>query len=198
MASIKTSNNTSNTSDKLHEFYMNYSSQLDEINNNKETILYPQFNRYLDLERHMKRNNEYFDIHGKFPPIIEAMFYSKKRRRLEKKYYVELINLHILNDELDKKNKNLRKKKNNIGSSFIHEYSKLQKITNKNKKQLELETCSICFDNHKINKMITTCCGHHFGRMCFAKYIDLNFDNHNDIVCPLCRNDNLEYFTKYH
>ena len=99
---------------------------------------------------------------------------------------------------LNKKEVAVNKKIDKIGSTFIHEYTKLQKITNKNKKQLELETCSICFDNHKINKMITTCCGHHFGRMCFAHYIDVNYENTNDIVCPLCRNDNLEYFIKYH
>ena len=191
------SNETLNTSDKLHEFYMNYSSQMDEIYN-KRRNLEPQFNHYLKLERHMKRNDEYFEIHGEYPPRIEEMFHSKKRRRLENKYEVELANLRSLYRELGKENKKISKKTDNIGSTFIHEYTKLQKITNKNKKHLELETCSICFDNHKINKMITTCCGHHFGRMCFAHYIDVNYENSNDIVCPLCRNDNLEYFTKYH
>ena len=198
MTSTKISNKTSNTYDKIHELNMKYDAQLDELYDNKKTNLYPQFNHYLDLERHCKRVEEYYEIHGEYPPRIDAMFHSKKRRRLENKYYVELMNLHLQLDELGKKRDKLYKKTDNIGISFIHEYSKLQKITNKNKKQLERDICSICCDSHKFNKMITTCCGHHFGTYCFSKYIDVNYDKNNDIVCPLCRNDNLEYFIKYH
>ena len=198
MISTKISNKTSNTYDKIHELNMKYDAQLDELYDNKNTNLYPQFHHYLDLERYYKRADEYYEIHGEYPPRIDAMFHSKKRRKLENKYYVELMNLHLQLDELRKKSDKLDKKKDNIGSSFIHENSKLHKITNKNKKQLERDTCSSCCDSHKFNKMITTCCGHHFGTYCFAKYIDVNYDNNNDIVCPLCRNDNLEYFIKYH
>jgi len=188
---------TSTTYDKVHELNMNYSSQSDEVSN-KRTNLESQLNHYLKLERHMKQADEYYEIHGEYPPTIEAMFHSKKRRRLENKYEVELANLRSLYRELKKKDGKLDKKIDNIGITFIQENSKLQKITNKNKKQLEHNTCSICFDNHKINKMITTCCGHHFGTYCFSKYIDMNYENDNDIVCPLCRNDHIKYFIKYH
>jgi hypothetical protein len=197
MTSNKTSNDTSTTDDKVHELNMKYYTQLDELYD-KTNNLYTQCGDYLHMERHYKRGKEYYEIHGEYPPIIDAMIHSKKRRKLENKYYVELMNLHLQLDELHKKSDKLEKKKDNIGVSFIHENSKLQKITNKNKKQLQRDTCSICCDTHKINKMITTCCGHHFGTYCFSKYIDINYDNNNEIICPLCRNDKLEYFIKYH
>jgi hypothetical protein len=197
MNSNKTSNDTSTTDDKVHEFYMKCYAQLDEFND-KTNNLYTTMWSLLDMKRHYKRGEEYYEIHGEYPPIIDAMLHGKKRQRLVKKYFVELTNLELLRDELGKKSDKLEKITDNIGVSFIHENSKMQKITNKNKKQLQRDTCSICCDSHKINKMITTCCGHHFGTYCFAKYIDINYDNNNDIVCPLCRNDKLEYFIKYH
>jgi hypothetical protein len=194
MTSIK----TSNTYEKVHELKMSCYEKLDELYNNKQTNVYEHYNRYLDMERHMKRVDEYYKIHEEYPPLNHDMIHGKKRRRLVKKYFVELTKLQLLQDELKKKEDKLNKKIDKIGSSFIHKNIKLQKITNKNKKQLERESCSICFDNHKINKMITTCCGHHFGTYCFAHYIDVNYENKNEVVCPLCRNDNLEYFTKYY
>ncbi len=186
------------TYDKLYELDEKYYKKYEEARDNIINNIYPQFRRYLDLERDSKRSEEYYEIHGEYPPTNYAMLHGKKRRRLEKKYEVELANLRLLYHESEKKKDKLCKKSDNIGITFIHEYIKLQKITNKNKKKLERETCSICCDNHKINKMITTSCGHHFGTYCFAQYIDVNFDNDNDVVCPLCRNDNLESFTKYH
>ena len=143
----------STTDDKVHEFYMKCYAQLDDLYDNRRTNLYPQFHHYLDMERHYKRGEEYYEIHGEYPPIIDAMIHSKKRRKLENKYYVELMNLHLQLDELGKKSDKLEKITDNIGVSFIHENSKMQKITNKNKKQLERDTCSICCDSHKINKI---------------------------------------------
>ena len=93
MTSTKISNKTSNTYDKIHELKMKYDAQLDELYDNKNTNLYPQFNHYLDLERYYKRADEYYEIHGEYPPRIDAMFHSKKRRKLENKYYVELHRL---------------------------------------------------------------------------------------------------------
>lgn len=186
------------TYDKLYELDEKYYKKYEEARDNIINNIHPQFRRYLDLERNSKRSEEYYEIHGEYPQTNYAMLHGKKRRRLEKKYEVELANLRLLYHESEKQTDKLCKKWDNIGITFIHEYIKLQKITNKNKKKLERETCSICCDNHKINKMITTSCGHHFGTYCFAQYIDVNFDNDNDVVCPLCRNDNLESFTKYH
>lgn len=183
---------------KVYELDRKYFKKWEEARDNVINNIHPQFHRYLDLERNSKRSEEYYEIHGEYPPTNYAMLHGKKRRRLENKYEVELANVRLLYHESNKQRDKLRKKSDSIGITFIHEYIKLQKITNKNKKKLERETCSICCDNHKINKMITTCCGHHFGTYCFAQYIDVNFDKLNDIVCPLCRNDNLESFTKYH
>jgi hypothetical protein len=188
----------STTYDKIHDFHMSCYEKRDQLCNNRQTNVYTHFQRYLDMERHMKRADEYYEIHGKYPPNFYNVCHGKKRQRLENKYFVELTNLCLVKDELNKKIDEIYKITDNIGLSFIHENSKIQKITNKNKKQLERDTCSICCDTHKINKMITTCCGHHFGTYCFAKYIDMNYDNNNDIICPLCRNDKLEYFIKYH
>jgi hypothetical protein len=188
----------SDTYYKVYELDRKYFKKWEEARDNVINNIHSQFHRYLDLERDSKRSEEYYEIHGEYPPTNYAMLHGKKRRRLENKYEVELANLRLLFHESEKQRDKIRKKSDNIGITFIHEYSKLQKIKNKNKKKLERETCSICCDNHKINKMITTSCGHHFGTYCFAQYIDVNFDKLNDIVCPLCRNDNLESFTKYH
>jgi hypothetical protein len=186
------------TYDKVDEIYRECDEKWQQLYDNQKNNIYQKIFRYLDLERACKRDYEYYKIHGEYPPIDYAILHGKNRRRLEKKYEVELANLRLLIDESNKQKDKLCKKKDNIGITFIHEYIKLQKITNKNKKKLERETCSICCDNHKINKMITTCCGHHFGTYCFAQYIGVNYEKLNDIVCPLCRNDNLESFTKYH
>jgi hypothetical protein len=186
------------TYDKVYELDRKYFKKWEEARDNVINNIHSQFHRYLDLERYSKQREEYYEIHGEYPPTNYAMLHGKKRRRLENKYEVELANLRLLYHETEKQRDKIRKKSDNIGITFIHEYIKLQKITNKNKKKLERETCSICCDNHKINKMITTSCGHHFGTYCFAQYIDVNYEKLNDIVCPLCRNDNLESFTKYH
>jgi hypothetical protein len=186
------------TYDKVDKIYRECDEKWQQIYDNQKNNIYQKIFRYLDLEQACKRDYEYYKIHGEYPPIDYAMLHGKKRIILEKKYEVELANLRLLIDESNKQKDKLCKKKDNIGITFIHEYIKLQKITNKNKKQLQRETCSICCDNHKINKMITTSCGHHFGTYCFAQYVDVNYEKLNDIVCPLCRNDNLESFTKYH
>lgn len=188
----------SNTYNKVDEFYRECDEKWNQLYDNQKNNIYRKIYRYLDLEEACKRDYEYYKIHGEYPPLNYAILRGKKRIILENKYEVELANLRLLIDESNKQKDKLCKKKDNIGITFIHEYIKLQKITNKNKKKLERETCSICCDNHKINKMITTSCGHHFGTYCFAQYIDVNYDKSNDIVCPLCRNDNLESFTKYH
>lgn len=186
------------TYDKVDEIYRECHEKWEQLYDNQKNNIYRKIFRYLDLEEACKRDYEYYKIHGEYLPLNYAMLHGKKRIILEKKYEVELANLRLLIDESNKQKDKLCKKKDNIGITFIHEYIKLQKITNKNKKKLQRETCSICCENHKINKMITTSCGHHFGTYCFAQYIDVNYEKLNDIVCPLCRNDNLESFTKYH
>ena len=186
------------TYDKVDEFYDECCKKFDEVLKKIETNSFVPLYRLLGIEEYEKQRKEYFEIHGDYPPQDPKIINPKICRKMRKKYIVEITTIKLSQNELDKEHDKYLKKMNNIGISFIHEYIKLQKITNKNKKKLERETCSICCDNHKINKMITTSCGHHFGTYCFAQYIDVNYEKLNDIVCPLCRNDNLESFTKYH
>jgi len=96
-----TSNETSNTLDKVHELNMRCYEKWDELYNNRKTNVDTNFNRYLDMERHMKRIDEYYKIHEEYPPLNYDMLHGKKRQRLVKKYFVELTNLQLLADELE-------------------------------------------------------------------------------------------------
>ena len=65
-------------------------------------------------------------------------------------------------------------------------------ISKLQKRQLEREICSICCSEHNIKQLVTTNCGHTFGKCCFSNLLDYNYDNNIEIVCPCCRNDKIE------
>jgi hypothetical protein len=79
-----------------------------------------------------------------------------------------------------------------IGNVLVENNSKLVKITKTKEKKLEKEICGICCDNHKIKNIVTTCCGHTFGKCCFEKLLNYNLDNDVEISCPMCRKSNIE------
>jgi hypothetical protein len=79
-----------------------------------------------------------------------------------------------------------------IVNIFLKNNSKLVKITKTKEKKLEKEICGICCDNHKIKNIVTTCCGHTFGKCCFEKLLNYNWENVVEISCPMCRKSNIE------
>jgi hypothetical protein len=81
MTSTKISNKTSTTYDKIHDFHMSCYEKRDQLCNNRQTNVYTHFQRCLDMERHMKRAEEYYEIHGKYPPNFYNVCHGKKRQR---------------------------------------------------------------------------------------------------------------------
>uniref|UniRef100_A0A6C0HZ32 RING-type domain-containing protein n=1 Tax=viral metagenome TaxID=1070528 RepID=A0A6C0HZ32_9ZZZZ len=77
--------------------------------------------------------------------------------------------------------------------SINEKNSKIRHVTKKKAKIIEDNGCSICLDNHKITGMVTTSCGHTFGKSCFEKTMKFNYYENNTICCPLCRKNNLEF-----
>ena len=80
--------------------------------------------------------------------------------------------------------KKMEKKINNIGKSFIEENISKKILIRKK------TDCCLCLDHCK--HRILTNCGHEFGKLCFAKFLDSKYQKkEHNIVCPLCRSNNI-------
>ena len=110
---------------------------------------------------------------------------------------IDFIILHIKLNELKSRLRKLKKKEQQFYKLSSRGAFQIKKVSNKTKKVIEKEGCSICFDNHKIKYMFTTKCKHHFGDCCFGKYVEHKLENSNNINCPLCRNNNILPVVKY-
>jgi len=71
--------------------------------------------------------------------------------------------------------------------------SKTRYLTKAKSRWLEEQDCSICMDKHKITDIITTSCGHSFGKTCFEKLMHIQSKKNCAICCPLCRTCNLDF-----
>ena len=107
------------------------------------------------------------------------------------KYELEIALLDIQKDDIEKKMKSIWDEMEGL-FHITSQNSRLQKISKTQKHRLEKETCSICYDTHPITKSVTTSCGHTFGKCCFSKMIEHNYDNAVETVCPCCRNPTFE------
>ena len=159
------------------------------------------FNKYCDaaseiFEQKWKLLDPNFD-YEKFLNGEAKANYDDEFWQLRKKYVVELAIYDIRMKEMNRIADYYEKCVNNVGSTYIYQNSNKKKIRNKEKKILEKGTCGICFETHYIRHVITTKCGHHFGKYCLSKYIDYNYEKNLKIVCPMCRNEDLSNFTKY-
>jgi hypothetical protein len=67
----------------------------------------------------------------------------------------------------------------------------VRKVSCSRQKSLENTECCICMENHTINDLMTTCCGHTFGKSCFETVLRKKHNGDNDVTCPLCRNSNI-------
>lgn len=178
---------TGKTSATLHELFMK-DSALFEINNDKHSELFEH--KWKMLDKNYEENFERFKRGEKYDLCDDYLY-------LKKKYAVEVALLEIKMKEIDIISDKLEKRINNLGATFIHDNSSKKKIKNNKRKILEKEVCGICCENHEIKHIITTCCNHHFGKCCLAKYVNYNFDNYLEIICPMCRNDDITKLTKY-
>jgi hypothetical protein len=163
-------------------------SALFEINNDKHSELFEEKWKMLDTNHEenfaRSKRGEKFDL-------CDDYF------DLKKKYTVEVALLEIKMKEIDIICDKLEKRIYNLGATFIHDNSSKKKIKNNKRKILEKEVCGICCEKHELRQIITTACNHHFGKCCLAKYVTYNFDNYLEIICPMCRNDDITKLTKY-
>jgi len=111
---------------------------------------------------------------------------------------IDLLILEAKIKELDLKLRKVENSRRQICKLSLVGTFHFKKISNKQKIQIEKETCSICCDTHKIKNVLSTKCGHHFGECCFEKYVDNKLENYKEINCPLCRSNNILPVVKYY
>jgi hypothetical protein len=126
--------------------------------------------------------------HNPYDAVLPGDFYM-----LKEKHEVEMAVLYGKQIELHKKIEYYKKKLNNI-YKINADNSIRRKITKSKKRQLERETCSVCLENHCIKDMVTTSCGHHFGKSCFEEIIKNSSYKQTCVSCPLCRNSKVQYY----
>jgi hypothetical protein len=121
--------------------------------------------------------------------------------KTDQNLYQLVIDMMILDAKIKEQELNLRKAEKNrrlfCNLQLVGTFC-FKKISNKQKKQLVREPCSICYETHKIIHVLSTKCGHHFGECCFGKYIDNKLDNNYELNCPLCRSNNILPVVKYY
>ena len=123
---------------------------------------------------------------------------EQKSKEIRETYAIPYANLEIKIKELKGRETEVKNKIKNVCKLRLVGCFKFKKISNKQKKRLTTEICSICCDTHKINDLLTTRCKHHFGECCFSKYIEHKLENEMTLYCPLCRNDNILQVVKYY
>ena len=71
--------------------------------------------------------------------------------------------------------------------------STYRKIPKRKIRELERETCAICYEQHNISQIVTIgSCGHSFGKPCFTNIIEHSYDEGKEITCPCCRNHQID------
>ena len=172
----------------IHEMFMK-DNALFENNIDEHTELFDKKLQLLDSK--YEENYEKFQRGETYPGFTDEYF------DLKEKYAVEVALLEIKMKEIDIISDKLEKRIDNPGTTFINDNTRKKKIKNKEKKILEKEVCGICCEKHTVRQIVTTSCNHHFGKKCLSRYFDYNFDKCLEIVCPICRNDDLTNFNKY-
>ena len=127
---------------------------------------------------------------------IEWKLYIEKNN-LSIKFGFDLIILDLKIKELDLRIRNVKNSMHLTCKLLLVGTFRFKKISNKKKIILKKETCSICCETHKITKLLTTNCGHHFGECCFGKYVEHKLESNTAIKCPLCRSNNILPVIKY-
>ena len=151
------------------------------------------YKKYIELYKiRDKIQNKYINENGKKFKIANNDENIEILDKLDKEIDLSRAEWRIhadKSDEYNEKSGNLNQFLRNV---LVENNSKLVKITKTKEKKLEKEICGICCDNHKIKSIVTTCCGHTFGKCCFEKLLNYNLDNDVEISCPMCRKSNIE------
>jgi hypothetical protein len=137
-----------------------------------------KINKLEGIHGHMKKFSKYGFCNDPIPSTF---------LKLRQKYEVEIALLDIQKNDIDKKMKTIWDQMEGL-FKITNQNSQLKKITKLQKRQLEREMCSICYDNHSITELVTTTCGHSFGKCCLSKWMEYNYENVLDTTCPYCRN----------
>uniref|UniRef100_A0A6C0E3K3 RING-type domain-containing protein n=1 Tax=viral metagenome TaxID=1070528 RepID=A0A6C0E3K3_9ZZZZ len=165
----------------LEEIYEPRSKEWDSLR-----LLYDECSNQIYRLQNIKRHMDKFTKNG----FCDDPF-PKNYLYLCNKFEVEIAILQVKRDEVDKQRKLLWRDMEGL-FKITPKNSKLKKITPLAKRQLERELCSICYEQHTIKQLVTTNCGHTFGKCCLSEMLEHNYDNVVDMVCPCCRNDRME------
>jgi hypothetical protein len=170
------------TTKKLDKFFYKIHAQ-SRNESDKHAYLYNKYMKMAGIHKLLKKN-----------PNAGPSLCTLKIRNLRE---VELALIQIDFEKQQRITDKAYKQTENLASTFISANSKYVKLSSIEKLCIEREPCSICLNKHDAKKIIRTNCDHYFGKYCFTDYVNTNFDNDRDIVCPLCRNQHLDSFTKF-
>ena len=177
------------------ENYKNYSKKSNKLFQK----LKRDTNKYYHLWEYLNRlDNEYeetIEIEKKKLLHLKMVQISSKIARTKKENELLKFELELIDDYEDFYHKGYNVTMNKIDHFryLTNENSKVRTITKTKARQIEKETCCICLDCHKTCDLITTQCGHTFGKRCFERIIEDKGDNAS---CPYCRKSDLQ-FTLY-
>jgi hypothetical protein len=141
-----------------------------------------------NMKKNMKEFDEYLEKKGPCPPIPNVT-------KLRQRNVIELSLLELDRDEIRKEEKQIEQQMEQV-FKVNKENSHYKKITKPEKRRLEREICALCCEDHNIKQIVTTNCGHSFGKLCFSKMLEHNFDYDLTLRCPCCRNEPIE-LTRY-
>ena len=107
------------------------------------------------------------------------------------KFEVEIAVLEIKRHDIDNKRRKIWDEMEGL-FKITKQNSHLKKVSKLEKRRLEREICSICYESHSIKQLVTTSCGHTFGKCCLSRMIEHNYENGAQIMCPYCRNEHFK------
>jgi hypothetical protein len=145
-----------------------------------------KYSRKLDKIKHMTKYRKKYEKQGFNNDPLPSNYIG-----LCQKYDVEIADLEIQMADIDKHTTQLWDQMEGV-YKITDKNSRLRKISRHKKRQLEKETCAICYESHSLKQLTTTSCGHTFGKTCLSKMMEYNYDNATDTMCPCCRNPAFE------
>jgi len=158
--------------------------KITKITNDMDKQIYKMQN----LKKHMREFDEYLENKGPCPSFPNIT-------KIKERKAIEIALLELNRDEIIKEEKQIYQQMEYV-FKINKENSQYKKISKSKKMILEREICALCCEDHNIKQIITTNCGHCFGKNCFSQMLEHNFDQNIPIRCPCCRNEKIE-LTRY-